>query len=131
MEMTKSSSNCRICGKSLTDLTSVKLGIGPICRGFYGIDGSAGQAGLFDNHTDFAVMEETDSFIYIIDTGNHSEQKTVTNDVDWVVKKLAGLCNCFEKKRIFYMDSEKQIDEILHDGKNFIGFKAGHTGVRL
>ena len=95
------SSSCRICGKPLSDLTSVKLGIGPVCRGFYGIDGSGGQAGLFDNHADFSVMEETESFVYIIDTGNHSEQKTVTNDAEWVIRQLAGICNCLEKKRVF------------------------------
>ncbi|MCL2139786.1 MAG: DUF6011 domain-containing protein [Treponema sp.] len=125
-----SSSICRICKKKLSDITSVKLGIGPVCRGFYGIDGSAGNPGLFDNHAEFDFVDETVSFIYIKDTG-HNCTKTVTNDVEWVLQKLSENCKYFDKKRIFYMDSDGKIDEILHAGKTFTGFKAGHTGVIL
>jgi hypothetical protein len=123
---------CTICGKTLTDLTSVKLGIGPICRAKYGITGSNGQGELmFNNHADFALAKETDQFVYIIDRGNHSQSKTVTNDVEWVLSELNDLIEGFDKKRLFYMDSEGRIDEILHTGKTFNDFKAGYAGVTL
>ena len=127
----KSGSYCRICKKPLRDLTSVKLGIGPVCRGHHGIDGNGGQVDMFENHAVFSIMEETDCFLYIIDCGNHSECKTVTNDVGFVLSELSNSIDKFDNKRLFYKDSYGNIDEIIHSGKTFIGFKSGHSGVTL
>jgi hypothetical protein len=33
--------------------------------------------------------------------------------------------------RIFYEDSSGAVDEILHSGRRFRGFKTGHEGVEL
>jgi len=123
--------HCCICKKPLTDLTSVKLGIGPVCRGKYGLNGLNGQNELFNNHSVFRLEKETDFFVYISDRGNHKNCKTVTNDVEWVLSELDDLIDNFKNKRCFYMDSEGRVDEILHTGKHFISFKAGHEGVVL
>jgi len=123
--------NCCICKKHLTDLTSIKLGIGPVCRAKYGISGLNGQNELFNNHAVFKLEKETDSFVYIVDWGHNRNCRTVTNDVEWVLSELSDLVDYFDKKRVFYMDSDQKIDEIIHSGKHFISFKAGHEGVAL
>jgi hypothetical protein len=119
------SNHCRICGKSLTDFTSVRLGIGPVCRAR---DSLNGELGLFP-HADFSIVDITDDYIYIKDAGGNS--KSITNDAEWVLQKLQmewGL----ENHRVFYMDTMGQIDEIAHDEKgNFTAFKPGHKGVTL
>ena len=123
---------CAICKKHLTDLTSIKLGIGPICRAKYGLTGMNGQGELmFENHAVFGIQIENDSFVYIMDKGNHHNCKTVTNDVEWVLQELDDLIERFENKRLFYTDSEGQTDEIIHNGKRFISFKSGHEGITL
>jgi hypothetical protein len=120
-------SHCTICKKPLSDFTSVKIGMGPICRArlFYQ---EKLQGKLFNDHAVFRIEDETSTYIYISDRWNNC--KTVTNDVEWVLCELESLCD-IENKRIFYMDSEGRIDEILHRGKTFIDFKAGHLGVEL
>jgi hypothetical protein len=65
-----------------------------------------------------------------MDTGNRHNCKTVTNDIEWVLEKLNDLCD-IQHKRIFYMDSEGHIDEVLHKETLLTGFKAGHEGVNL
>jgi hypothetical protein len=120
------SNTCRICKKPLTDFTSVRLGIGPVCRAR---DGLNMELELIP-HADFSVQIVTDNFIYIKDVGDNS--KSITNDAEWVLQKLAVDCGGLKKRRIFYMDTMGQIDEIAYDGKGrFIGFKPGHKGVTL
>jgi hypothetical protein len=117
--------HCAICKKPLSSFTSVKIGMGPICRAHLFCEEKL-QGELFDNHAVFEIIQETKSFIYIKDTG-HMNHKTITNDVEWVLGKLDNI----EKRRIFYMDSDGRIDEIIHREKTFIDFKAGHAGVNL
>ena len=85
---------------------------------------------MFNTNAEFSIEKETESFIYIKDTGNHSERRTITNDPEFVVKVLYEQYN-LENKCIFYMDSEGRIDEITHTYGKFTGFKAGHQGVHL
>jgi len=123
---------CAICKRVITDPQSMKIGIGPVCRGKYGVKGIGRQDNLlFENHAVFSIASENDSFVYIIDRGNNSNAKSVTNDAEWVVSELCELCQNFDKKRLFYMDSCGNIDEIIHIGKTFISFKHGHEGVSL
>jgi hypothetical protein len=120
-------SNCRICGRPLTDYTSVRLGIGPICRAAYYNDG---EKELFvDIHAVFDVIKETPEFLFIKDVG-HRDHITVTNDAEFVLQKLAEEYT-MDHRRVFCMDSYGQIDEIEHNGVCFIGFKPGHKGVEL
>ncbi len=116
---------CRICKKTLTEFTSVRLGIGPVCRAKNRLNM---ELDLFP-HADFTVMAETGEYIYIKDAGGNS--KSITNDAEWVLAKLVreyGL----KKRRVFYMDTLGQIDEITHNGEGRVtGFKAGNEGVVL
>jgi len=128
--------NCKVCGKPLTDLNSILMGMGPVCGGRYSISKkkkSAKEQGelMFDNHAVFAVCDETDDFVYIQDRGRQLNCKTITNNVSWVLSELDDLIENFESKRLFYMDSDGRIDEIVHNGKYFVQFKAGHEGVTL
>jgi hypothetical protein len=119
--------NCRICGKSLSDYTSVRLGIGPICRAAYYDDS---EKELFtDMHAVFNVINETPDFIFIKDVG-HKDHITVTNDAQFVLAKLVEEYD-LGRRRVFYIDSLGQIDEIKHSGTHFTGFKPGHEGVEL
>ena len=128
--------NCIICKRPLTDLTSIQMGMGPVCRANHSIlkgrkSKSKQEEFIFDNHAVYSIENETDTFVYIRDCGNHSKCKTVTNDIEWVVTDLDDSIENLENKRIFYMDSEGQIDEVIHNGKTFVSFKAGHAGVEL
>ena len=120
------SNHCRICGKPLTDFTSVRLGIGPVCRAR---DGLNGELGLIP-YADFSIMDVTDDYIYIKDVGGNA--KSITNDAESVLQRLALAYGDLKRRRVFYMDTMGQIDEITHnaDGR-FTGFKPGHKGVEL
>jgi hypothetical protein len=73
-------------------------------------------------------MEETADYIYIRDVGGN--YRSVTNDAEKVIEKLTTE-NDLGNRRIFYMDTMGQIDELLHKGSRFTGFKFGHEGVEL
>jgi len=123
---------CAFCKRTITDPESIRFGIGPVCRGKYGVKGIGRQKELqFTSHAVFSIANDTDSFVYIIDRGNEKNAKTVTNDVEWVLSELCESCRNFDRKRLFYMDSLGSVDEIVHSGKTFIGFKPGHEGVSL
>jgi hypothetical protein len=114
---------CRVCKRKLKDITSVKLGIGPICR-----NRERGQQELFsDLHAVYDVVKDTIAFIHIKDIG-HMNHKSVTTDIEYVLSELSKQFG-IDHRRIFYTDSDGQIDEIIHNGKNFISIKSGHKGV--
>jgi hypothetical protein len=117
---------CRICKKPLSDYTSVRLGIGPVCRAAC-FDNQ--KELFFDFHAVFDVIKETPDFIFIKDIG-HKNHITITNDVAFVLSKLAAEYD-IDGRRVFYMNSDGQIDEIKHCGVKFTGFKPGHKGVGL
>jgi hypothetical protein len=116
---------CKVCKRPLKNYTSVKLGIGPVCRCREGI-----QPELFNNHANYNIVNVTNSYIFVKDVG-YRTQKTITNDVDYVLSELKKQVNNMEYKRLFYMDSEGSIDEIVHSGNRFVEFRAGHEGVNL
>jgi L-lactate utilization protein LutB len=118
-------SYCHICKKHLTDFTSVTIGMGPVCRARQALQPELG----LENHAVFEIIQNTKSFIFIKDTG-HMNHKSVTNDVEYVLEQLAAETN-IKGKRIFYADSQNEIDEIIHSGTHFSHFKYGHEGVNL
>jgi hypothetical protein len=83
-----------------------------------------GELGLED-HAEFAIIKTELTFIFIKDTG-HACHRTVTNDAEYVLQTLKP-----RRRRVFYIDSENRIDEILHRDGIFRGFKGGHEGVEL
>lgn len=58
------------------------------------------------------------------DKGPWTVHPTITNDVEWVVHALANL-GLKDGQQVFYFDSEGMLDEILHEGGRFKGFRAG------
>jgi hypothetical protein len=73
-------------------------------------------------------MEETADYIYIRDVGGN--YRSVTNDAEKVIEKLTTENN-LGNRRVFYMDTEGQIDELVHKGNRFTGFKHGHERFEL
>jgi len=83
----------------------------------------------FPNYAEFTIEKETPEYIFIKDIG-HTHTKTVTNDADNVIKYLKVIYKLGDR-RVFYKDSEGQIDELLHTAGKFTGYKAGHAGIEL
>jgi len=115
---------CKICRKRLKNPLSVKLGIGPVCRARENL-----QREFDFMHAQFELLDQEREYIFIRDVG-HNSGRSVTNDAQYVVEQLYDY-NIFDYTRIFYEDSEGRIDEILHSGKVFKGFKTGHDGVEF
>jgi len=70
----------------------------------------------------------TKDYVYIIDDG-HENNMTVTNDAERVVAKITAdhWLMGYLHQRIFYQDTDGQIDELVHDGNGrFIRYSAGH-----
>ena len=113
------STNCQICGRQLSNFSSVKLGIGPICK-----EKKNPQMQLpFENHAEYDLITANSQFIYIEDTGHH-QFKTVTNDVQYVLSSLVK-DNSLSNQRVFYKDSSGDIDEIVHTQGVFQQFRHG------
>ena len=129
--------NCKIWGRPLKSINSIMTGIGPVCGGgnFHAPKRKKNvkEEGdfLFNEHASFSIEANTNNYVYIIDNGHDRGYRTVTNDAKFVVSELSGLIDDFINKRLFYLDSDNRIDEIIHNGKSFIRFKAGHEGVTL
>ena len=122
--------NCRKCGRALRNPVSVRLEKGPVCRA------KDKQTDNLQREFDFmeaqfeVLKHEAGIYIYILDTG-HNIGRTVTNDAENVIVKLYLEEGITDETRIFYEDSQGEVDEILHKGKSFKGFKAGHEWVLL
>jgi len=120
------SSFCRICHRHLTDPVSVKMGIGPVCRAR---DNKQEVLDFMHAKTEL-LKHERGKYIFIRDIG-HVSGRSVTNDAEYIIDQLYLDFGITDETRIFYEDSEGDIDEILHIGKRFRGFKSGHVGIEL
>jgi hypothetical protein len=80
-----------------------------------------------NNHAAFKIFAINHSLIFIHDLYDHNksvrQHRTITNDVEWVVVALCSLYP-INDRRLFYRDSEGQIDEIVHNGRLFLEFRA-------
>jgi hypothetical protein len=81
-------------------------------------------------HAAFTIEKEMPDYIFILDTGPWDQHRTITNDPEWVIETLAN-DHALGDRRLFYKDSEGQIDELLHAAGRFTGYKAGHEGIHL
>ena len=86
----------------------------------------------------YEVLFAAVNAVVIADTGHHNGCPTITNDAEAVVADLAsqisvtgGLVPSYgedsggrlDSRRLFYIDSAGQMDELLHDGAGkFLGF---------
>jgi len=78
----------------------------------------------------FSIVSVKDDFVLIKDECNKCNSMSVTNDAEAVVEFLWSRFN-LSKRRLFYIDSNGVVDELLCRGFRFVGFKAGHEGVIL
>lgn len=122
-EKTMSDNHCRLCGRSLKNFTSIKIGIGPVCRA------RDNEQREFDfMKAQFDVLKHVyGEYIYIRDTGRSC--RSVINDTEYVIEQLYLQEEITDETRIFYKDSNGQTDELLHSGKAFKGFSYGHQGI--
>ncbi|MDE3097557.1 MAG: hypothetical protein KGK07_16345 [Chloroflexota bacterium] len=57
---------------------------------------------------------------------------TITNAAEEVVADLHHALGLRASERVFYVDTDGRVDELLHDGVGkFTGFAFGHEGVDL
>ena len=82
------------------------------------------------------IKEDSAEYILIKDSGNHKQILTITNDAEKVVNDLWKNKHLIPNKKIFYIDSEKLIDELLWEplafgGVKFKGFQAGLEYLKL
>lgn len=59
--------------------------------------------------------------IVIRDVGPWSKHKTITNDAEGVIKRLDPAPG----QRVFYYDSEGNLDELVHEDGKFVRFAPG------
>jgi len=70
----------------------------------------------------YNTADETDDYITLRDIGPHDVYKTITNAAEWVVEQMVPR---LKGRKLYYIDSEGQTDQLLiHDGK-FAGFAPG------
>ena len=81
-------------------------------------------------NANFTIEQETPEYIFIHDVGPWDQHRTITNDAEWVIETLAK-DHALEGRRLFYRDSEGQIDELKHAAGRFAGFSPGHEGFNL
>jgi len=62
------------------------------------------------------------------DFDENNPTMTITNGAEEVIERLGDK---IKGKRLFYIDTEGQIDELIHKDGQFIKFKAGHEGVEF
>jgi hypothetical protein len=100
------------------------MGIGPVCRAK---DNRQREFDFMHAKTEL-LKHERGKYIFVRDIG-HCSGRSVTNDAEYVVEQLYLEFGISDETRIFYEDSEGDIDEIVHSGKNFRSFKPGHDGI--
>ena len=73
-------------------------------------------------HANWDVVEDTPDRLTIRDLGSWHLYKTITNDAENVVNRLAPI---LKGRRLFYIDSDGDKDElIVTPGGKFGGFKS-------
>ncbi len=79
-------------------------------------------------HAQFRVERVTEAYVILRDLGPWTEYPTITNDADGVVRwmvKFEGL----GARRLYYIDSTGQTDELLIKDGAFAGFAPGGPAV--
>lgn len=73
-------------------------------------------------HANFIIVNDSRTALTILDLGPHNKHPTITNDVEWVVEQLT---HRLSGRKLFYYDSENQLDEILVKNGKFASFGPG------
>lgn len=74
------------------------------------------------SHARYSVIKETSEAITIRDDGPWERHPTITNDAEWVVAQVAP---SLQGRRLFYIDSEGETDELMVRAGKFAGFAPG------
>lgn len=107
--------HCSCCGRTLTDVISVKLGKGPICRA----NSATPERDLFTTRSDYEVeIEDEVILVTDLDLGGRS----VTNDAEGVIGDLARAGLLRPGVRVIYRDSRQVWDELTVRNGRFAGF---------
>lgn len=81
--------------------------------------------GMEENRSIYKIVQNTPGSTLIIRDVGHNDHRSVTNDAEKVVADLVASGDLPPGRRLFYYDSEGQLDELLvRDGK-FAGFRPG------
>lgn len=75
----------------------------------------------------FIIVNETKDHVTIQDIGPWGRHMTVTNDAEGVVARLSDQLN---GRRLFYFDSDGDLDELLIKDGKFAGFGPGPTRLK-
>lgn len=70
----------------------------------------------------FSIIRSTNDYLFIRDTGQWGSAPTITNDAENVIQWLYEN-KLIIGKRLFYLDSEDEFGELLHQDGVFKGFK--------
>jgi hypothetical protein len=73
----------------------------------------------------FHIIEQGPEHVCIEDIGPWDKHPSVTNDAEGVVERLSCV---LEGRRLFYLDSEGNRDELLVKDGKFAGFAPGPRG---
>lgn len=77
---------------------------------------------LHDRGAQAIVFYNGPEALIIEDVGPWDEYPTITNDVEGAVMRVADILG---ERRLFYYDSEGELDEILVEHGHFVAFKRG------
>ena len=76
----------------------------------------------YGNPANYSVIEDGAEYMLILDLGPWDKYKTITNAAEGVVEELAEQLGA---RRLFYVDSDNQTDEIIHKDGQFVTFRPG------
>lgn len=89
------------------------------------VDNNRRLFGMAENRSLYSIVQNTPGSTLVIKDVGHMDHRSVTNDAEKVVADLVASGDLPPGRRLFYYDSEGQLDEILvRDGK-FAGFLPG------
>lgn len=74
-------------------------------------------------HFDIAANEP--DRLVLRDIGGELPVPSVTNDAEAVVETLAAYGSLPAGRRLYYIDSDGKVDEIVHEGGKFVRFAPG------
>jgi hypothetical protein len=69
--------------------------------------------------------ESTEDRLVIRDVGDHRQVLTITNDAERVVDELRSMGALPPGRRLFYYDSQGELDEIVVNDHGFVCFGPG------
>lgn len=73
-------------------------------------------------HASYDIESVTPDAVRIRDMGPWNNHRTITNDAEWVVERLAADGYLQGKQRLLYWDSEGEMSELLVKAGRFAGY---------